>query len=102
VGLGRRLPDRPCECAVDTGLDFIVDDCARIPHIEFTHRGERAYPVAVSPRAGSHDVLTPFATKAVLLCDDRDACHQALDIPFPGTGQCLVEVVDVEEQASLG
>ena len=102
MGLGRRTPDRLCVCVIDIGPDCIVDDCALIPHIELTHRRERAHPIAVSVCAGSHDALARFGTKAVVLCDDRDACHKPFDIPLPRARQCLVEVVDVEDKVSLG
>ena len=101
VGLGRRTPDRLCVCVIDFGLDCIVDDRVRIPHVELTHRRKRAHPISVCVCAGAHDALTLITTKAILLSYERDARHQPLHIPLPGARQCLVEVVDVENKVAF-
>src|SRR5207302_8499133 len=42
-----------------------------------------------------------LALERTVATGDADARREALDIPFPRTGQRLVEVVDVEDQLPL-
>ena len=38
----------------------------------------------------------------VVAAGDHEAGRQALDVPFPGRRQSLVEIVEVEDQVALG
>jgi hypothetical protein len=43
-----------------------------------------------------------LALEAVFAAGDREAGTESLDVPLPGPGQRLVEVVEVEDEAAVG
>jgi len=78
----------------------------RIPDVQVRHRRRTratACPVAAD---GGHDVtIVPALLTGKAVPPRRETSRLAasrVDVPFPGAGQRLVEVVDVEHQAALG
>src|SRR5215470_14691069 len=39
--------------------------------------------------------------KTIRTCSEHKACSEPLQIPFPGTGKSLIEIVDIKNQAAL-
>ena len=60
------------------------------------------HPLPVLAHRGEHDSALRVEVKLVVARGNEDADGQALDVPLPRTGQGLVEVVDVEDEAALG
>ena len=50
---------------------------------------------------GKCRVVEGYLRKSIAPASDEDTRGKAFDIPLPWTNGCLVEVVDVEEQAAL-
>ena len=64
---------------------------------------KRAIALAVLARAAASTIALAVARReAALARGDHDAGRQPLDVPLPGAGERLVEVVDVEDEAPLG
>jgi hypothetical protein len=79
---------------------FDVD--VRIPRLESAHAGRLSdpLPILTDPR---HDDRAPVALAGPsVAARDLQARGQTLDVPFPWSGQGLVEVVDVEHHLPLG
>jgi hypothetical protein len=85
----------------DAGLQRVVDPRLGIPDVRFAHRRKRSHAFAIGPRACAHHPLSMCAGEAAAARCDREAGCEALEVPFPGSGQGFVEVVDVEHQAAL-
>ena len=70
---------------------------SRVPRLaacRITTRYSRTPAMTMIAPVGGRE--TAFAAQ------DLDARSEALHVPFPGAGKCLVEVVDVEQDLSLG
>ena len=79
---------------------LVVD--AGIPGVEDAHRRELAQPRTIRVGQDAHHRLTTALRDAVLAAGHDEAGSQPLDVPFPGRGQGLVEIVQVEDQVALG
>ena len=74
-----------------------------VPDVERSHGGELAHGVAVRRTiAPATSLRAALRAKPLPRAGHDEARGEALDVPLPGAGQRLVEVVDVEEQAALG
>ena len=74
-----------------------------VPDAEMGHAGELAHGRPVGAHRRRNDLGSlELVVDASMAGRDRQAGGEALDIPFPGAGQRLVEVVDVEDHAPLG
>ena len=79
-----------------------VDVEARVPDVEVSHRGELPHRLAVGADRGEDGVAGLLRGEVAVAPGDLKARREALDVPFPGAGKGLVEVVDVEHQAAIG
>ena len=75
---------------------------ARVPDVQVGHAGELTHGLPVAGGGDHHDLAALLGRKLVVATGDFQAGRQPLDIPFPRAGQGLVEVVDVEHQATFG
>jgi hypothetical protein len=80
----------------------VVHVQVRVPNRQ--HRGGRELPHRLPVRAqpAPHDSVALLARELVLAAGDLQTGGQALDVPFPWAPRGLVEVVDVEDEATLG
>ena len=82
------------------GVDDLFDLDHGVPDVEVRLRGHRGADLAVGwPRRRSSPARGLGKAEAAA---DHEAGPQSLDVPLPGTGQRLVEVVAVEDQLALG
>lgn len=72
-----------------------------IPDIEHVHGGKFAHFSAIAAGAGDRRIAAVRIGKPVGTGGEHERGDEPLDIPLPGRGQCLVEVVDVEEKSAL-
>jgi hypothetical protein len=99
-GLGQRLVEvlasRPAQVLGDL---LLVQP--GVPDVDRAHRRERAHRPAVGARRATDGVAAHAAAESAIAARHLDARGQALDVPFPGPGQGLVEVVDVEDEPAV-
>ena len=88
-----RILDRPRDVI---GLHEVVPDLAHL------HLGQPGHGLAVLARDHACDPPCVRLVELVVPTGDEEAGGEALHVPLPGAGQRLVEVVEVEHQASLG
>ena len=74
----------------------------RVPHLEVAHPGEGAHRHAVLVDRVEHDLVLVLGAESVVARGNDHARGEALDVPLPGPGERLVEVVDVEHEPALG
>ena len=74
----------------------------RVPHVDEPHRRVARQPLAVGPHRGHRRLAVARRAEAVGTAGDDDAGGESLDVPLPGRRQRLVEVVGIEDEASLG
>ncbi len=72
-----------------------------VPDGEFAHPGKTARLGAVRGGGRERGATYVGLAVAVLAGGDGDAGGQALDVPFEGAGEGLVEVVEVEQQGAF-
>ena len=80
----------------------LLDLEAGVPDLEVAHPGELRHPRAVRGNGLEHDALLLRDREAAVARGDQHADREALDVPLPRARQRLVEVVDVEDEPSLG
>jgi hypothetical protein len=80
----------------------VVDVQPGVPHLEVLLAGEVAHRRAIGRDEVEHDGAALLRAVPVVPSCDREARCEPLDVPFPGTGCGLVEVVDVEDQPAFG
>jgi len=101
-GLLRLLPSQALAAyfGADPAGD-LLDAHVRIPGIQGAHARGLANSFPVLPDPGQHHRAPVSAAEPKITARDLEASGQAFDIPLPGTGKRLVEVVDVEHQLPL-
>ncbi len=99
-GIGQSLPAALAELTRGEGLQTGRVDF-RVPDIEVAHAGEPAHRPAVRTHGRCHDLCAFGVVEAVRPGGDDETGRQSFDVPFPGTGQRFVEVVDVKHQLPL-
>jgi hypothetical protein len=72
-----------------------------VPDLEVGLPGEPAHGGAVGGRGGQRHPAALFGGEPVLPPGHGEAGQEPLDVPFPGPGERLVEVVDVEHHRPL-
>src|SRR4029077_13654240 len=72
-----------------------------VPHVEVALLCEAVHRLTVGRDGLQHRGGNVLALERPVPTGDADARGEALHIPFPGAGQGLVEVVDVEDQLPL-
>ena len=106
AGIATRLHDPVLRVLLLFGIGQhagdVVDRQVGVPDREIAQCGKSAHRLAVrgDRREGGRPALR--GTELVCARCDDEAGGQALDIPFERTGQCLIEVVDVEHQGPFG
>ena len=74
---------------------------ARVPDFEEAHRRGPGHRLAVRLRGGARGRALLLAPVAVVASGDDEARDEALEIPLERRPQCLVEVVEIEHEASI-
>ena len=80
----------------------LLDLEAGVPDLEIAHPGELRHPRAVGGDRLEDDALLLRDREAAAARADQHAHREPLDVPLPRARQRLVEVVDVEDEPSLG
>jgi hypothetical protein len=81
--------------------EHLLDVHAGVPHVEIPHRGQLGHLRAVTGDGIEHHVSPLLVGESAIAPGDGQTGRQPLHVPFPWTGQCFVEVVDVEHQVPL-
>ncbi|MNZ28203.1 hypothetical protein D3C78_454290 [compost metagenome] len=102
VGLVGQLLAHLSGLLVGCLLDEGVDVQARVPDLQRTHLRVVAQVFPVGAHAFHRGIAGLSSGQAIVTPGDHEAGGQALDVPLPGRGEGLVEVVDVEHQVALG
>jgi hypothetical protein len=79
-----------------------IDVEARVPDVEVAHPGELPHCLAVRADGGEDRGAGVLWLQATVATGDAKACGKALDVPFPRSGERLVEVVQVPHQTAVG
>ena len=74
----------------------------RVPDVHGAHLREPCHGLSVVPYRCQRHVMGLGPGESVVASRDREARGHALHVVFERTRQCLVEVVQVEQQRSLG
>ena len=74
----------------------------RIPDVEVPHRGEVPHRLAGLADRCEHGAAALLWGEVAVPPGDRETGCETLDVPFPGPGKGLVEVVDVQYQPAVG
>jgi hypothetical protein len=74
----------------------------RVPDTERVHAGELAHGATVRADGGTHDAPSVLRGVVAGPTGDLQTDGQPLHVPLPRSGQCLVEVVDAEDEVALG
>src|SRR4051794_28645278 len=98
--LDRRLWIWP-GAAVDRGKDRGRVDL-RVVDLDRAHVGVGMHPVAVRADRPAQSVTAVMRAEAATPGGDDDARRQTEKVPFPRPLECLVEVVDVEDEVAFG
>ena len=83
-------------------LQHLLGVEARVPDLEIAQFRELADRLAVGARDRLHHRGPVLALEAVVAGGDLEARGEPLEVPLPGPGQRLVEVVEVEDQPPVG
>jgi hypothetical protein len=75
---------------------------SRIPNLEVTHGRELPHCPAVGAQGAQHDPHALGVAEVPLASCDLEACGETLHIPFEWARARLVEVVEVEDEITLG
>ena len=75
---------------------------AGIPDVEYVHGSKVAHFLAIAAGARDRRIAAVRVGEPVRMGGEHKRGDEALGVPLPGCGQCLVEVVDVENQPALG
>lgn len=81
-------------------VEHALDVEVGVPDVELAHLREARHRVAVLLGAGAHGVTAVCLGEAAVAPADLNARHEAHDVPLPGAGRGLVEVVDVKDEVA--
>ena len=79
-----------------------VDVESRVPDVEVPHRRELPHRLAVFADGAEDGGAGLLGGEFAIAPGDLEARREALQVPLPGPGKGLVEVVDVQDQAPIG
>ena len=79
-----------------------VDVEAGVPDVEVPHRGEVPHRLAVGADRSEDGGAGLLRGEVAIAPGDLEAGREALQVPLPGPGKSLVEVVDVHHQPAVG
>ncbi len=74
----------------------------QVPDIEIGHRRKASHRLAVSANGRADRRSSLLLLQLKISGRHGEACDQPLQVPLPGPGQGLVEVVEVEDHVALG
>jgi hypothetical protein len=74
----------------------------RVPDVHQGHAGKPAHPLPIATDRGHGRLAAVAGREPVCARGDHHAGGEPLDVPFPGSGQRLVEVVGIEHERALG
>src|SRR6266540_2112589 len=101
VRLLAHLPYRRTQSPALSSADSLVYHDAVVPQVQLTHgrKPDHPAPVGSPDREGCCPPLESRET--AIPCQDSHANSQSLHIPLEGAGQCLVEIVDPEQECTF-
>ena len=73
-----------------------------VPNVEGVHFGKTVNVFAVGAGQEVDGVFTLAIAQPDLAKTENDAGGEAFQVPFPGSGESLIKIVDVKNQAALG
>src|SRR5271170_6180584 len=82
-------------------LQQIVERDSRVPCSEYGLFGEIRHPLAIGSRGCSHSIGGDPLGKTPIPRRQHQAGAQSLHVPLPGTGESLVEIIDIENQSAF-
>ena len=80
----------------------VVEIDPRVPDVEVRHARVLVHRRAVRARHGPVDPVALVVAEAAIATGHREARDEPLHVPLERTGQRLVEVVDAEDEPSIG
>src|SRR6516225_10123494 len=83
------------------GLNHVVHVDAGVPDIQNRHFAEFRHALPIRANTGEYGVASEAIAKAVMTASQDEAGGQALYVPLPGSRKRFVQVVNVEDFASL-
>ena len=72
-----------------------------VPDVEHVHGGKVAHFSAIAAGAGDRRIAAVRVGEPVRTGGEHKRGDEPLDVPLPGCRQCLVEIVDVEDEPAL-
>ena len=75
---------------------------ARVPDLQNVHLGEVFHVRAIAVGARDGGVTSVAVAQPIGSRGQHEGSGEALDVPFPGRRQRLVQIVDVEQQSAFG
>jgi hypothetical protein len=81
--------------------DHLADADLRVPPVEQPQVRVGGRPLAVGAHGGRDDVPPTGWWETALAGHDREAGGEPFDVPFPRPGQCLVKVVEVDDDVAF-
>ena len=83
-------------------LEHVLDFQTRVPHLQVPHSGELRHRCPIARDRVQDDPLLVFGAIAVVASGDQHAHGQPFDVPFPGSREGLVEIIEVEYEPAFG
>ena len=81
------------------GRDELLQVNTRVPYVEHSRLAVFGHPIAIRANTRQHRVTGIVFVVAVIAAGEYKARGQTLQIPFPWSGKCFVEVVDVDDHS---
>jgi hypothetical protein len=78
---------------------FHVDH--RVPHVQGPHVTKLRHVLPVGTHTRQGRITSNIFAERVVPAGENEARGQAFDVPFPGSRQRLVQVIDVEDHAAF-
>ena len=73
----------------------------RIPDVKRAHRGESCHCLLVTDNGARRQIANPLVSEVVVTPGEHETRGETFQIPLPGTGKGLIEVIDVEDLIAL-
>ena len=99
--VGQTFPNTRASLFVLDRGDQVFHVDVRVPDIQDVHLAELCQSLSVGSDACGCCVPGKTVAEAVVSAGENEAGGQALYIPFPGGGERLIQIIDVENDPSL-
>ena len=101
AGLRQALDRTAADRGILDGRDQHLGVESEVPQVQHRHLVELGHMLAVGPDAREGRILGIRFAEAVVATGDHEARRETLEVPFPGRRECLIEVVDGEDDLPL-